>query len=230
MSCEKKDKPVTRPVEFTETTYANLGTWDELGRPNYLLPKDPISSDLLSFVKATLPDKDLRTTNPELLQSTAIADIRITQPSDVYITYVSQGSISFGNTFAFYTYPTNTPPATAKDIKTITYIFPQAGVRTYLEAGDKVKIGRFETGTSIGFVLLQGAWNFTTKTLVTKVPHYCSNDVLNPEIAPNLKKHSVLVPYNPENKTLIGFEDVDRTAPECDHDFNDIVVYATVTP
>ena len=155
-SCQK-DKVVTKPVEFTETTYANLGTWDELGRPNYLLTKDPISSELISFVKTMLPDKDLRTTHPELLQSTAIADIRITQQSDVYITYVSQGSISFGNTLGFYTYPTNAPPSAAKDIQTITYIFPQAGVRTYLEAGDKVKIGRFDPGTSIGFVLLQGA-------------------------------------------------------------------------
>ena len=60
--------------------------------------------------------------------------------------------------------------------------------------------------------------------------HFCSNDVLNPEINVNLKKHAVLIDYPAENKTLIGFEDLDRTIDLCDHDFNDVVLYATVVP
>ena len=32
------------------------------------------------------------------------------------------------------------------------------------------------------------------------------------------------------NKVLIAFEDLDRTTPVCDHDFNDLMIYATVTP
>jgi len=43
-----------------------------------------------------------------------------------------------------------------------------------------------------------------------------------------LKKHAVLISYAPENKILIGFEDTDRTNSQCDNDFNDVVVYATV--
>ncbi len=35
--------------------------------------------------------------------------------------------------------------------------------------------------------------------------------------------------YAPEDKILIGFEDTDRTNPDCDNDFNDVVVYGTVT-
>ena len=228
-ACEK-EKEVTRPVEFKETTYETLGSFDASGKPGYLLERDPISADLLAFAKETLPDADLRTTNPELLKNKAIADFAITQPSDVYITFISQGSVSMGNALAFYTYPTNNPPASAKDIKKITYIFPHAGVGTPLKAGDKVKIGRFDIGTSIGFVLLQDAWKYDTKNLDHKAVHFCSNDVLNPEIDPALKKHAVLVNYAPENKVLIGFEDLDRTTQLCDHDFNDIVIYATVTP
>ena len=83
-------------------------------------------------------------------------------------------------------------------------------------------------GTSIGFVLMQSAWSITTGTLDNNVVHFCSNDVLNPEVDPNLKKHAVLINYAPENKVLIGFEDIDRTEPKCDNDFNDVVVYATV--
>lgn len=225
VSC-KKD-PVTKPVKFTATNYQTLG-YDFTGKPNYLL-KDTISNSLLSFANTTLPEiEDLTVSHPELFTSSAIADITITQPSEVFITFVTQNGAN-KNSIAFYTYPTNNPPSTAKDIAVITYVFPSAGDQTPLEAGDKVKIGKFEPGTSIGFVLMQNAWNSTTQKLNNDAVHFCSNDVLNPEVDPKLKKHAVLIKYAPENKILIGFEDTDRTSSQCDNDFNDVVVYATVT-
>lgn len=224
----KKDVVLTKPVDFTATSYQSLGTYDSLGTPNYLSTPDVISSDMLSYIKTTLVEKsDLRKTHPELLTTKAIADIAITKPSDVSITFVSQITTS-SNTLAFYTYPSNTPPASAKDIKTITYILPNMGLGTKLKAGSKVKIGTFEAGTSIGFVLLKGAWNAATKSIDNNAIHFCSNDVLNPEIDPNLKKHAVLINYPSENKVLIGFENTDRTDKSCDNDFNDVVIYATV--
>lgn len=224
----KADEPVTKPVEFKETSYENLGTFDSSGRPDYLMQRDPISKDLLDFINNSLPEgKDLRKTNPDLLKNKAIADISITFSSDVYITFVSQFT-ALGNAIAYYTYPTSTPPVSEKDIKTITYIFPNAGDWTPLQAGDKVKIGHFEPGTSIGFILLKGAWNRTTKSLNNNVVHFCSDDVLNPEVDANLKKHAILLNYVAEKKLLIGFEDTDRTIPTCDHDFQDVVIYATV--
>ncbi len=81
----------------------------------------------------------------------------------------------------FYTYPTAKPPLRAADIKTITFIFPNAGQSSPLEAGDKVKIGRFGPGTSVGFILLHGGWNNDTSELDNKVVHYYSTDILNPE-------------------------------------------------
>ena len=228
-SC-KKDDAVTKPVKFTSTTYTSLGTHDDSGKPNYLVTKDEITPSLSSYVSTTLPERtDLRTSNPELLTTRAIADITITQASDVFVTFVSQGAGN-ANTIAFYTYPTANPPKSPKDIQTITYIFPNAGYRTTLSPGDKVKIGRFNVGTSIGFVLLQDGWDFTTKKVKNDVVHFCSNDVLNPEVDPNLKKHAVLINYPAESKVLVGFEDVDRTTKDCDHDFNDVVIYTTVRP
>lgn len=226
-----KKEVVTKPVEFTSTSYQTLGTYDTSGKPSYLVnPPDVVSAPLKTFISTTLVEKaDLRTTHPELLTSSAIADIKITQPSDVLITFVSQVTQST-NALAFYTYPTNAPPATPKDIPTMTYIFPNMGIGTQLKAGDKVKIGRFEAGNSIGFVLLKNAWNSTTKTLDNNAVHFLSNDVLNPEVDPNLKKHAVLINYPAENKVLIGFENTNRTEKQCDHDFNDVVIYATVTP
>ena len=229
IACKKE--AVTKPVSFTSTNYQTLGTYDTSGVPSYLLmPRDVISADLQTYIKTTLIEKsDLRKTNPELLTTKAIADIPITKPSNVVITFVSQLTYS-ANALAFYTYPTNTPPATPKDIQTIIYIFPSIGLGTKLKAGDKVNIGRFDVGTSIGFVLMRDAWNAASKTLDNNAVHFLSNDVLNPEVDPNLKKHAVLINYPPENKLLIGFENTDRTSAQCDHDFNDVVVYATVTP
>ena len=229
-ACEKKtDEPLTRPVEFPETAYEPLGTYDDSGKPNYLLTPDPISSDLLSFINSSLPEKeDLRSTHPELLNSSAIGDIVITKQSEVFITFVSQGT-AYANTFVYYTYPTNQPPASPKDITKINYVFPNAGSGTPLQTGDKVKIGNFNAGTSIGFAILVDAWKPATKSINNKAVHFLSNDVLNPEVDPKLKKHAVLINYPSENKVLIGFEDIDRTSSDCDHDFNDVVVYATVT-
>jgi hypothetical protein len=228
-ACKKEVAPVTKPVDFTSTTYATLGAYDTSGKPTYLETRDVISAGLMSFAKNTLPEQtDLRVSNPELLTTKAIADIIITQSSEVSVTFVSQGS-TVTNAIAFYTYPTNNPPATAKDIKTITYVFPNAGYRTTLRAGDKVKIGRFDVGTSIGFVLLREGWNPVTKKINNEAVHFCSNDVLNPEVDPTLKKHAVLINYPAENKVLIGFENVNRTLSSCDHDFNDTMIYTTVT-
>ncbi len=76
---------------------------------------------------------------------------------------------------------------------------------------------------------MKNAWNPSTKTINNTAVHFCSNDVLNPEYDQNLKKHAVLINYSVDNVVLIGFEDIDRTQNNCDHDFNDVVVYATIT-
>lgn len=224
----KKD-PVTKPVKFTTTKYDNLGTFDPYGTPQNMM-KDTIPSEMLSFIQTTLPDgKNLTLSHPEYFNNPAIADITIAKPSNVYITFVS-GFSANSNSLAFYTYPTSQPPTSAKDIPLITYIFPNAGRLSGLVPGDKVLLGKFDVGTSIGFVLMENAWDTTKRTLNNNAVHFCSNDALNPEVDPKLKKHAVLINYSQDNKVLIGFEDRDRTRADCDNDFNDVVVYCTVVP
>jgi hypothetical protein len=227
MSSCKKDV-VTREVQFKSTGYLTLGTYDSTGKPNYLTTSDIITAALLTYIDSTLPDRqNLTVSHPELFLSTATADIVVTQPSDIYVTFVSQGA-GLTNSIAFYTYPTNQPPASADDIKTITYVFPNAGNQTPLAPGNKVKIGSFGAGTSVGFLIMENGWDLATKGLNTNVVHFCSDDVLNPEVDPKLKRHAVLLNYAPENKILIGFEDTNRTDANCDNDFNDVVIYCTV--
>ncbi|MDB5279326.1 MAG: hypothetical protein JWR61_4281 [Ferruginibacter sp.] len=228
VSCKKE--AVTIPVTFTSTTYKPLGGYDSDGKPDYLVASDTISSTLRTYITNLLPEsKDLRNLHPELLNANSIADIPIHTSADVYITYVSNGT-GYTNTFGFYTYTTGQSPASAKDIKNITYIFPNAGIYTTLQPGAKVHLGRFDAGISLGFVILQNGWNRNTHTIDSSAVHFCSNDILNPEVAPSLKKHAVLINYPEENKVLIGFEDIDRTSSLCDNDFNDMMFYCTVVP
>ena len=98
-----------------------------------------------------------------------------------------------------------------------------------MQPGDKANIGNFTAGTSIGFVLMENAWDTTSHSLNNSAVHFLTNDALNPEVDPALKKHAVLIPYAPENKVLIGFEDRNRTQSNCDNDFNDVVIYVSVT-
>ncbi|OKH27899.1 hypothetical protein NIES2101_43750 [Calothrix sp. HK-06] len=222
-SCQKERKD--KRVDFSETEYNFLSPYDENGKPSNL-QKDVISQELINFRKQSLPEqKDLR--NSPLLTNNQTTDIRVTKKSDIFVTYLGSGT-SYKNAIAFYTYPTSAPPAKTKDIRAITYIFPNAGYRTTLVSGDKVKIGTFEPGTSIGFVLLQDGWNLTTKKPNNKAAHFCYNDILNPEEDPSLRKHVVLVDYAAEKKVLVGFEDEYRTSSKCDHDFNDVVIYTTI--
>jgi hypothetical protein len=224
-ACQKEVK--TKPVDFSGTEYKAMPYDSTNGKPNSM-QKDVIAPEMTSFIGNSLPErKDLRTGNSELLNSNTTTDLRITQKSDVFLTFVSTGT-KYKNAIGFYTYQTGTPPTTPKDIKTITYVFPNTGSGSPLKPGDKMKIGTFEPGTSIGLVLLKDAYQATTGKLNNNAVHFCYNDILNPEVDPKLKKHVVLANYPAENKILIGFEDIDRTDPECDHDFNDVVLYATI--
>ena len=231
-ACKKDKDPVnggTTPVEFNNTEYSYMGTYDDTGKPNYLVGRDAISPDLSSFIASKLPERgDIRKTNPDYLKN---ADLAITVKSDVFITFISEGT-GYSNTVGYYLYKTGSSPKKPEDIEKVTYMFPLAQTNDggSLRAGDKVKIGTIESGTSIGFVLIQKGWDFATKKVNDKAPHFCSNKELNPENLDELKAHTVLFEYPAENKVIIGFEDINRTSPECDHDFNDVVINATVVP
>jgi LruC domain-containing protein len=150
--------------------------------------------------------------------------------SDVWITFVSEGA-GLLNSLGYYTYPTNNPPARVSDISKITIIFPNSsavGSAGGLKSGDKVKLGRFNAGTSIGFVLLQNAWS-TTSGVITNTVKFYSNPTFNPETTAATRKHTVTLYDDVHKLFLMGFEDLNRQT-ESDNDFNDLVVYATSNP
>ncbi len=208
-----------------------------LGKPVYLEANaDVIEASLLSYVNASLPEgSPLTTTHPEYLTSTAVQTINVTAKSDVWVTFVSEGA-GYRNALGYYTYKTGTPPSAATGgtilggIDKVTYIFPNAsayGSGGGLVSGDKVKLGTFEAGTSIAFVLFQDAWTGTTVN--ASATKFYTTDKFNPESTTATRRHSVMLYDNVHKLYLLGFEDQNRQSGS-DNDFNDLVVYASANP
>jgi LruC domain-containing protein len=215
------------------TQYLYMGTYDNSGRPlNYMeSDDDEIDGKLLSYLNYSLPEQvDVRKLHPQYIASGAQSDIVITKTSDVWITFVSEGA-GYLNAVGFYTYPTGSTPKTPADIATVKYIFPNAslpGSGGNLHSGDKVKLGRFNAGTTIGLVIFSNGWN--GKTVNSGAEKFYTDAVLNPETNPDLQRHTVLLQDPTTNTFIIGFEDLNRQSGSCDHDFNDVMVYATSNP
>jgi LruC domain-containing protein len=153
----------------------------------------------------------------------------ITEKSDVWLTFIYEGA-GYRNTLGYYKYPTNKPPATMQDIDTIHFVFPNAslvGSGGGMHSGDKVKIGTIDAGTTIGLVLFADGWNGSSVNYYAGGAYF-SDSNLNPEVNPALKRHTVMLQY--QNTYMIGFEDMNREASGCDHDFNDVMVYASSNP
>ncbi|RYY22148.1 MAG: LruC domain-containing protein, partial [Sphingobacteriaceae bacterium] len=239
---------VVYPSPYTNTASAvvNNSTYPaNLGRPVYLeTTPDVIDNSLLTYINASLPEtQSVTTKHPEYLTSTATSNINVTATADVWITYVSEGA-GYQNSLAYYTYNTGNPPSAAtggtsnNGVDQLTLVFPNAsgvGSGGGLKSGDKVKLGTFNAGTTIAFVLLQNAWTGSGVSLTTQ--KFYSDSRLNPESTDALRKHSVVLYDDVHKLYLFGFEDVNRetnaTNPSgytSDNDFNDIVFYASANP
>ncbi len=217
------------------TKYDYMGFYDLNGRPLYLTyPSDVISSGMLSFINTSLPEgKPVPTYHPDFLNAGAVNDIKIVKRADVWLTFVSEGA-GFYNTLGYYTYPSNIPPATQADIDSIHIAIPNvssSGSGGGMHSGDKIYLGRFNPGVSVGFVLLQNAWNPFTKTVSTTATKFFTHDDLNTtETNATMKRHAVLLYDNVNKLFLSGFEDQTRSTGSSDNDFNDLMFYTTSNP
>ncbi|TKK65229.1 LruC domain-containing protein [Ilyomonas limi] len=218
----------------TATTKYVSVPFDRNGRPtNLVSPSDVVSSTLLSFINTSLPEgKPVPNYHPDFLSNSAVNDINIVKKADVWVTFVSEGA-GYYNTLGYYTYPTNNPPATQADIDSIHIILPNAslnGAGGGMLTGDKVYLGRFNPGVSVGFVLLQDAWNATNRKINTNADRFFTHDYLNTTETNSTKaRHAVLLYDDVNHLFLTGFEDLTRTGGGSDEDFNDLVFYTTST-
>ena len=208
--------------------------YDELGRPIAARRSTPDAIDwdaLKEKIDNALPESQY--VNSKYVNTEAPANLTITALADVWITFVHEGA-DYRNSFGYYTYPTGHPPVSNSDIDTIRMVFPNASLQGHrgegnMIRGDKVKIGRFPAGVSIGFVLFQNAYN-NDNSISTSNTTFYSNEDLNPESG-RLLRHNVLLNNAAQGTFLIGFEDIDRRdGYGSDQDFNDLVVYAQSNP
>jgi len=221
--------------EASNTVAVNyMGVFNNQGVPEYLEPeREAISNTLLQYINASLPEKQpVPEFHPSYLANGKKTTLDIEAYCDVWVTFVHEGA-GWRNAIAFYTYPTATPPQSLNDINSIDVIFPNlsfTGSGGGMTSGDKVNIGKFEAGTSVGLVLLADGWDGTNSEDYNHIVFADRN--LNPEPDENIRQHNVLL-WDAENKLfLLGFEDIrrDDIPFKCDQDFNDAILFVTSNP
>ncbi|MGB0431453.1 MAG: LruC domain-containing protein, partial [Bacteroidia bacterium] len=213
--------------------FAYLGTWNSQGVPNYKKHvRDVIPQSFLDDVNSSLPEsRPVPTYNAEYLADNVETNAIITKTADVWVTFVHEGA-GYRNALGYYTYPTDTPPNSLGDIDSLYLIFPNvsfSGSGGGLVSGDKVHIGRFEPGTTIGWFLVANGYSTSTNAVGNGYHVVYSNKNLNPESNPANRQHNVMLYDETRDIVVLGFEDLNRDNGS-DDDFNDAVFYVSSNP
>jgi hypothetical protein len=213
----------------TSSSYNFLGTYTSNGTPLYLEdPSDVVSSETLEVITNSLPDNyPVPDYNPQYITSSYDTDIKIEATADIFVTFVREGD-DYNNAFGYYTYDINSPLTSPPAKEDITIIFPNVSAEDSgggLQIGDKVKIGTFEAGTGIGFVLLVDGWSSTQEDVLEGELQLYSDIGLNPESDESLRTHNVILNDPTNERLILGFEDIRRDDIASDQDFNDAIFY-----
>lgn len=208
--------------------FNTLGSWNYLGVPNYLIDREELSQDFIDVLNSLLPEKQpVPEYNPQYLENEAVTDIHITESAEVFVTFIHEGA-GYKNSLGFFTYDTvSGPPNNVRD-RDITIIFPNVSYENSgggLNSGDKVKIGTFEAGTSIGWVIIADGYSLSNSSVGSGKNTFYSVDYLNPE-DPNNNQHVVQIDF--EERVVFSFEDLPRTSG--DNDFNDAIFSVDSNP
>ncbi len=209
-------------------TKTYIGNWDSQGVPSYLASgRDALNTPILKRLNSNLPDnRPVPVYHPQYLTNTSAIEVQ--QNSDIWITFIHEGTIN-RNSLGYYTYPKNNPPANTADISSIKIAFPNLSYRNSgggLVSGDKVYLGSFSPDSAIGFVILTDAYDISSATVGNGTNQYYTNETLNPETTPSGRHHHVLLWDSTEQKMILGFEDQNRNSGN-DDDFNDLVFHLT---
>lgn len=212
--------------------YKFLGDYTSNGTPLYLeSERDDVSVETQEMISNALPESfPVPDYNPHYISSGYDTDLNLSEQADIWVTFVGEGA-GYRNVLGFYTYEVGNPPAVRPAAEDITIIFPNVsalGSGGGLIIGDKVKIGTFEEGTAIGWVLLANAWR--NGVVGNGYWQLFSNPIYNPEANEDLKHHNVLLKDPDNERIILGFEDIRRDYGSCDNDFNDAIFYVTANP
>ncbi|MBI1224911.1 MAG: LruC domain-containing protein [Bacteroidetes bacterium] len=213
-------------------SFSYLGTYNSQGKPDYLVtPNDVVSQDVLDVINASLPEgQPVPSYHPEYLANDLVSTVELVEDAEVWVTFVHEGA-GYRNALGYYTYPTDNPPTTVDDIADFKIIFPNVsfnGSGGNLTTGNKVYLGTFTAGTSIGWFMVPDGWNSSTKLVDTKPDIKFADKNLNTFTAEQYRQHTALLYDQSLQKLILGMEDISR--PGGDNDFNDAIFYVSANP
>ncbi len=207
-----------------------MSGYNSQGVPNNLMPvNDPVNQVLMNDINTALPEyRNEVAAHPEWFSGTPPNNIEILSLSDVYITYITEGA-GWMNSLGYFTFNTGSPPASAAAIDTVHIIFPNvsnAGSGGGLNPGNKIYLGKFPAGKSIGFVVAAHAWTGSQTSVNSDV--YYSIPSFN-TIDPLMLKHLFFFKDPSRQQVLFTLED-QGLFQGADRDCNDNVFYLTISP
>ncbi|GEA08097.1 LruC domain-containing protein [Alteromonas sp. KUL42] len=192
------------------------------GKPDELVYISSYPNDFFDRIANALPESEL---NEAFITDDAGSTIHLIEDGEVFITFLHEGA-GYRNAFGYFTFDPSALPATRFDVRE-TIVFPNLSY-PHLRQGDRVSIGHFPAGTSIGFFIAANGFSSDTGVKSSAVPYYYSLKHLNPESSENLRQHMATL-YDPYvQEVVLGFEDLPRTWG--DNDFNDAVFSVKTTP
>ncbi len=212
--------------------YVYLGSYNSQGVPDYLEPQDDIiTADLLNLVNTNLPEgRPVPTYNPQYIDENVQPNTVLIDSAEVWVTFVHEGA-GWRNGVGYYVYDTGNPPNTRDDIDSLYIIFPNCSYEGHgggLYSGNRVSLGNFPAGKTIGWFLAPNAWNSGTQLVNSSSEIKFSNKELNTYTSADFRNHIVLLKDDARRLQLLSFEDITR--PSGDNDFNDAVFFVTASP
>ncbi len=225
------DHVTLSPQSYATTPNIAFKKKTSLGLPEQMVADISISSELLSDINNAFPERSrVDIDHPEYIHHGVERELYIKEDSaDVWVTFIHEGA-GYRNSFGYFTYQNNEPPASAASLNLIP-IFPNAsysGSGGGLSTGNTVHIGKFAPETKIGFWVIANGWNSTA--IDWSKPLYYSMNDFNPESTDENRHHLASLFHPDHNMLILAFEDLNRDSQGCDHDFNDIVFTATWNP
>jgi LruC domain-containing protein len=228
-----------------------LGTWNNVGYPNYLSANNFVSSALLRRTRDILspgteidPNKKGTPNANNEYSSIVKLDLLENQTASVDLTFLFSLAAN-ANTLGYYWYPTDNPPATRNDITNRRIVFPNTKTtgspNSGMLAGETVRLigpnsnGSFPPNTTIGFFLVQnsftagtgnnaGTINFTRTTFYSESKY---------NLSPGNEQRFVSLYDAPTNQIIFGVEDGGISGNGWsgrDNDFDDVVFFVSYTP
>lgn len=230
---------LSQPVQWQFLNGDYNKQYDAQGMPNNL-DLDPLknfSDDFWTRLSSALPEQqDIRQHNPGLITDDAGANILLREEGEVFLTFLHEGA-GYLNSLGYFTFDPENPPQRLEDIQE-KIVFPNVsfsnsgGNARGLKSGHTLKIGKFPAGTQIGFVLVSNG--FDPQQGVTATANagqiFTTLKALNSENNDALKAHTVLLYDQESQHVVLGLEDMLRTTPNCDHDFNDALFTVSSNP